>query len=203
MTLRRFARAGVIAMLVGGWIPVRAQLPGDVNPLQLDLAGLREDVRLLSQRVGELSIAVEQLQRENNALRGKAAQSASAGASLAQLNQAVAELNRSMKAALAEQRSDILDQVGAQMEKLARQTNAALDGLGKGTAPAPAPAKPAVFTEDFPKEGITYAVQRGDTLAEIARKNGANVRDIINANKIADPARIQAGQALFIPKGKN
>ena len=195
----------LVAVLAGGWIPARAQ---DINPLQLDLAGLREDVRLLSQRVGELNIAVEQLQRENSALKGKGGTSAPAYATLAQLNQAVTELNRFVKAALAEQRSDILQEVGGQIEKLAGQTNAALDALAKGSAApapasAPAPAKAAVFTEDYPKQGIPYVVQRGDTLAEIARKNGATVRDIINANKIADPARIQAGQSLFIPQGKH
>jgi LysM repeat protein len=36
----------------------------------------------------------------------------------------------------------------------------------------------------------------------IARKTGARAQDIINANKLADPSRIQAGQVLFIPGGK-
>jgi LysM repeat protein len=63
-------------------------------------------------------------------------------------------------------------------------------------------ARPAVattFGDDYPKEGIRYTVQKGETLAQIAKKNGAKMQDIINANKIVDPTRIQAGQTLFIP----
>ena len=58
------------------------------------------------------------------------------------------------------------------------------------------------FGDDFPKEGINYTVQSGDTLAVIARKNNAKLQDIINANKIADPTRVRAGQTLFIPQAK-
>jgi len=36
----------------------------------------------------------------------------------------------------------------------------------------------------------------------LARRTGARVQDIINANKITDPAKIQVGQTLFIPGGK-
>jgi len=45
-------------------------------------------------------------------------------------------------------------------------------------------------------------VQKGDTLATIARKTGARQQDIINANRLADPSRITVGQTLFIPGGK-
>ena len=60
----------------------------------------------------------------------------------------------------------------------------------------------STFKDDFPKEGINYTVQAGDTLGEIARKNNAKLQDIVNANKIADPTKIQVGQTLFIPQGK-
>jgi LysM repeat protein len=45
-------------------------------------------------------------------------------------------------------------------------------------------------------------VQKGDSLASIAKKTGARQQDIINANKISDPSRITTGQTLFIPAGK-
>ena len=61
------------------------------------------------------------------------------------------------------------------------------------------PAGNSSFTEDYPKEGVSYTVQKGDTLAVIAKKTGAKQQDIINANKISDPARIILGQTLFIP----
>jgi LysM repeat protein len=90
--------------------------------------------------------------------------------------------------------------VSAQLEKLGKQTNAALDSLAKSQA-----TRPTVhtnFAEDYSKEGISYTVQKGDSLASIAKKTGAKQQDIVNANKISDPSRIAVGQTLFIPGGK-
>ena len=164
---------------------------------QVELANLREDMRVLSQRVGELSLRVEQLERDNATLQRKSDAGAQAGVTVVQLNDALATMNLAMKNSVASAKAETLQQVAAQMEKLANQTNAAIDSLAKGMA-----ARPAVtttFGEDYPKEGIRYTVQKGETLAQIAKKNGAKMQDIVNANKIADPTKIQAGQTLFIP----
>jgi LysM repeat protein len=162
-----------------------------------ELAGLREDVRELRQRVGELSLTVEQLTRENAALQVKANQSY---ATVEQLNRAMAELSRSLQGDLTEQKREVLSQVAAQLEKMGKQTNAALDAIAKNQA-----ARPAVqtsFSDDFPKQGVNYTVQAGDTLSGIAQKNGAKMQDIINANKLSDPTKIFVGQTLFIPLAK-
>lgn len=168
---------------------------GASNLAAQDLANMREDLRLLTQRVGELSMRVEDLERANGELQTKANRSTEAYATLQQLNDAVARLNAAMKAAVAESETDTLRKVSVQMEKLANQMNAALDAMAGGT-----PA--GGFSESYPKEGISYTVQKGDILARIARKTGAKLQDIINANKISDPSKIQAGQVLFIPGGK-
>lgn len=168
--------------------------------VSVELANLREDVRLLTQRTGELTLRVEQLERENAELRRQTAGQTQSYATVVQLNEAVAELNTRIRNVAASTRSETLQQVSVQMERLAKQTNAAIDSLAKGMATR-APVQ-TNFNEDYPKEGISYTVQRGDTLAVIARNTGAKVQDIINANKIADPSRIQVGQTLFIPGGK-
>lgn len=176
-------------------------LAAQSNPadqVRMEMASLREDVRMLTQRVGELSLAVEQLTRENHQLQAKANQSY---VTVAQLNEAVAEMNKALRAGLTDQRRDILDQVGDRIEKLARQTQSALDALAKNQATRPA-VNPGGFSENYPKDGISYTVQAGDTLDVIARKTGAKKADIINANKLSDPGRIRAGQTLFIPGGK-
>lgn len=165
--------------------------------LPYEVANLREDVRGLLQRVGELTLRVEQLERENADLRGKTSAAAQDYATLAQLNEAVADLNRTIKSASAATKVETLQQVAVQLERLAKQTNAAMDSLAKGMATRP-PVQ-SVFTEDYPKEGVSYTVQRGDTLSSIAQKNNARIQDIMNANKITDPTRIQVGQTLFIP----
>lgn len=165
------------------------------NNTAFELASLREDVRLLSQRVGELTMTVEQLNRDKEALQAKTSQSY---VTLDQLNKAVADLNRSVQSSLGDQRRDILQQVARQIEALGKQTNAALDALAKNQATRP--AVQTNFTEDFPKQGVNYTVQSGDTLSLIAQRHNARVQDIVNANKISDPTRIRVGQTLFIPQ---
>ncbi|HWA27455.1 MAG TPA: LysM peptidoglycan-binding domain-containing protein [Lacunisphaera sp.] len=162
-----------------------------------ELGSLRQDVLLLRQQVGELAMAVEQLTRDNAALQAKASQSY---VTLDQLNKAIADTNRVMQAALGDQKKEVLAQVAGQLEKLGRQTNAALDALAKSQATRP--AVQTSFSEDFPKEGINYTVQAGDTLSGIAKKTGGKLADIRNANRIADDAKIRTGQTLFIPQGK-
>lgn len=168
--------------------------------LQFEIANLREDVRGLVQRVGELSLRVEQLERENNELRGRAGAAEKSFVTLTQLNEAIASLNQSIRASAASTKSETLQQVSGQIEQLAKQTNAAIDSLAKGLATR-APIQ-TTFSDDFPTEGISYTVQKGDTLALIAKKTGAKVQDIVNANRIPDPSRINVGQTLFIPGGK-
>jgi LysM repeat protein len=166
----------------------------------VELANLREDVRMLVQRVGELSIRVEQLEKENADLARATSGAQQNVASLSQLNTAIADLTRDIKAANAQTKSEVLAVVATQMENLAKQTNAALDAVSRGRSSGP--AAPVSFSDNFPKEGIPYTVQPGDTLSKIAQKTGAKVTDIINANKIADPTKVQVGQVLFVPGGK-
>jgi len=186
-----------LAVLVA--IPAPALL---AQSAAVEFANMREDVRLLTQRLGELQLRVEQLERENGDLKAKSAGAAQSYATLAQLNEAIADLNRAIKAGNAATKAETLQQVAVQMEKLAARTNAALDSIAKGGGPRGGPAAAATFSDDFPKEGIPHVVQTGDSLSSIARKYGAKTQDIINANKISDASKIQVGQTLFIPGGK-
>lgn len=182
---------GLVALAAVAW----GQNTPD-NP-RVELANLRQDVMLLTQRVGELTMTVEQLNRDNTTLQAKTSQSY---VTLEQLTKAVADLNRSMQSALAEQKRETLNQVAGQIERLGKQTNAALDAVAKNQATRP--VVQTSFGEDFPKEGVNYTVQPGDSLAVIAKKNNARQQDIINANKLADPSKLRAGQTLFIPQSK-
>jgi len=170
------------------------------NALQYELANLREDMRGLVQRVGELTLRVEQLERENATLRSRSDSAAQSYATVAQLNDAVADLNRIVKASASSSKGEVLKEVDRKISALAKQTNAALDSLAKGQAQRP--AVQTTFSEDYSQQGTSYTVQRGDTISSIAQKTGARARDIINANKIGDPTRLQVGQTLFIPQPK-
>lgn len=184
-----------IWILFAGLTAVALAQPSN-NPAY-ELASLREDVRELRQRLGELSLNVEQLTRENASLQSKTGQSF---ATVEQLNKAIADLNRALQGDLTEQKREILTQVANQLEKMGKQTNAALESLAKGQATRP--AVQSQFSENFPQQGVNYTVQAGDTLSAIAQKNGAKMQDIINANKLTDPTKIRVGQTLFIPLAK-
>jgi LysM repeat protein len=185
-------RSSVVLAALVLTAPVFAQSGG-----LAELGSLRQDLMMLNQRVGELSMAVERLERENESLKSAARQNF---ATVEQLNRAIADANRALNAAMDDQKREILHQVSGQLEKLGKQTNAALDSMAKGQATRP--VVQTSFSDDFPKEGVNYTVQAGDTLAVIARNNNAKLQDIINANKIADPTKIRVGQTLFIPQGK-
>jgi LysM repeat protein len=188
-------KAALFAWAGAGWAALAvAQMPSPT--LGMEVAGLREDVRALVQRVGELSLRIEQLERENTTLRRATSGLDSTYATVAQLNSAVADLNRAIRTGDAASR----EQAAAAIKELARQTNAAVDSVAKGVAQRA--TVQTNFSDDFPKEGITYTVQRGDTLSSIASKFGASVKDIQNANKISDPRSMQVGQTLFIPGAK-
>jgi LysM repeat protein len=188
---RQFLRYGVfLAVLTAG-------AHGQVTNTQIEMANLRQDMSELKQRIGELTMAVEQLTRDNAALQTKASQNY---VTIDQLNRAVAEMNRTVQAASVDNKRDILQQVAGQIERLGKQTNAALDALAKNQATRP--VVQTTFSDNFPKEGINYTVVNGDTLSGIAKKTGAKLSDIRNANKISDDTRIMVGQTLFIPQGK-
>jgi LysM repeat protein len=189
----KFLRSGVLGLFAIMAVAAQAQM----DPTRVDVANLRQDLMLLAQRVGELAMTDEQLSRENSALQAKAGQNF---ATVEQLNRAVADINRTIQSALTEQKRDVLSQVAGQIEKLGRQTNAALDALAKNQATRP--AVQTSFSDDFPKEGVNYTVVAGDTLSGIAKKTGGKLADIRNANKITDDTKIRVGQTLFIPQGK-
>lgn len=195
-------RHSVLVPLLVGCLGVSAVVRAQPAPSPaVELANLREDVRLVLQRVGELSLRVEQLENENARLTKATAGAERSYATLAQLNTAIADLSRDLKLADAANKTEILSTVATQMENLARQTNAALDGVTRTRAAATA-ATPATFSDNFPKEGISYTVASGDTVSRIAQKTGAKVADIVNANKLADPTKLRVGQVLFIPGGQ-
>jgi LysM repeat protein len=170
------------------------------NLPQVEIANLREDVRGLTQRVGELSLRLEQLERENADLRQRSNMADKSYVTMAQINNVVSDIAQDIRSAVAASKNDTLQHVSAQLEKLGKQTNAALDSLARSQATRP--VVQTSFADDYPKDGISYTVQKGDSLAAIAKKTGAKQQDIVNANKLSDPSRIVVGQTLFIPGGK-
>ena len=160
------------------------------------IANIEEDIRVLDERTRSLSLQIEQLTRENEQLREKmnrVDELTKNIATVAELNRAVAEATRGYQAGDRE----MLLKVTKQVEQLAKQTQAAIESLAAGVAARPAEVN---FTEDYPKNGIMYTVQSGDTLSSIASRFDSTIGWVRNANKISEPRDLQVGQTLFIPQ---
>ncbi len=165
------------------------------------VADMQQDFALIRREVGNLRLEVEQLRRENEALKNKisALEGSSAGAELvkAQVSGARAEMNAKNEAL----KKEIIEQVKKEMESMARQTNANMQKLASAIDARPQAAMPVSFSDDYPKTGIPYVVQSGDTLGKIARKYSSQIKWIQDANKIADPNRgLRVGDTIFIPQ---
>jgi len=50
-----------------------------------------------------------------------------------------------------------------------------------------------------PNDGMAYAIQAGDTLSSIARKNGVTIEDLQAGNPDINPATLKIGQLIFVP----
>jgi LysM repeat protein len=71
------------------------------------------------------------------------------------------------------------------------------DGSG---APPQEPEQPP--SSETPSSGeVTYVVQGGDTLFRISQRYNVSIEDIIIANNLQNPNRLDIGQTLIIPVG--
>ncbi|MGJ3243728.1 MAG: LysM peptidoglycan-binding domain-containing protein [Opitutales bacterium] len=173
--------------------------------LRVQVANLTQDMGLLTQEVRSLRLEVEAVKRDNAALRqrveGALGSSQQADLTLQALQARLDRLDRAYAAADAALKKTIIQEVSKQIANLARQTQATIDALAGAINVKPTVSEPAVsFSDDYPREGIVYEVEAGDTLSGIARKLNSSVNDIRNANRIADPRTIRVGQQLFIPQ---
>jgi LysM repeat protein len=184
--------AGFVCAIAFGPIRLSAQ----TDSTAFAIAGMHEEIRLLNERINDLTLRMEQVEHANKDLQARAGQDY---VTLAQLNNAIADAQKITQAAMRDDRRETLRIVSAQMDKLANETQAALNALARNAATRPAVSTPT-FNDNYSKEGVSYTVQRGDTLSGIAHKTNSRIQDIVNANKIVDPTRLQAGQTLFIPQ---
>ncbi len=77
--------------------------------------------------------------------------------------------------------------------------------IGCATAPSvtppPAPQLPPV-TKKAPLEGVYHKVKKGETIWRISRIYNVDLDKIITANHLEDATKIEVGQQIFIPGGK-
>ncbi|MEM8866665.1 MAG: LysM peptidoglycan-binding domain-containing protein [Verrucomicrobiota bacterium] len=179
-------------------IPLHAQ-----SDVRVSVAGLKQDVSLLAQEMKSLRLEMAEMRRENDRLRAQVAAANSnqnAQTQIANLSSAIEVLRSEYRQADEAQKRQIVAEVTRQIDALAKETQTAINIVAKAVDSTPNVTTPVRFSEDFPRTGEKYVVRSGDTLSKIAKDFGSSVKDIQNANKIANPARdLQVGQTIFIP----
>lgn len=180
-----------------------------VDPTRVEIAGLKEDIALLRREVREFTLQVERLSRENHALKkwvetisNDRTRILESFATISDLRREIEALRVELTAEETRRNAELLSEVSRQMVALASQTEEAVNSLANAVNARPEVKKPVKFSSDFPKNGVTYTVKRGDTLSGIASMFGSTVVDIQNANKIPDPSRLMAGQTIFVPRSE-
>lgn len=184
--------------------PLPAQHTG-ARPINVVIADLEQDVRILQRELAAMKIEMEVLMRENRTLREQLEEARGTPAehvSKNELETRLAELRGSMGESAARQRTEIINLVSSEIEALAEQTQRAINALARSVEGRPRVEQVVTFSDDYPRTGTTHTVRRGDTLSGIARRYGSRVDWIRNANRIAGDTII-AGQELFIPQESN
>ena len=173
----------------------------DNEPISLRVANLSQDVSFLNKEIGRLRMDVELMARENAQLRK----------ALSDLNNMYDKINHDQNTtnlkmdqlSLHAQKSqkDAMNQFSKQMTDFFKKTQDAIDQLAKTMNSNASNSEKAInFSDDYPKQGVSYTVKQGDTLSVIASKNNSTIKDIQNANRISDPRDLRAGQTVFIPQ---
>lgn len=196
----------LLLTVIMGPIPLLKAQNYSSTDSRVQLANLTQDVRILSQRVGQLQVRLEQLEKENAALRKQAIDQKDLEARLNQLNSTLQKdlntVRQNFQSADEAQKAAIIKAVSSQISDLAEQTQKTIDALADYVGHQGTSIPAVEFSDDFPNTGFRYQVMPGDSLAKIAQKHGVNIRDIINANRIVNPDKIQVGENLFIPKAQ-
>jgi LysM repeat protein len=164
------------------------------------LAALSEDVQLLTRKVSQLSLDVESLRQSNAELQKQLLTQREVQAMIQNaVNASRADARGDTSAATASLRKEIVDEVTRQITALGDQMNQKLVQVAK-IAPPPR-SNPNAPTPKPTDVGITYVVQKNDTLSKLASTYHTTVAEIASANGMADPNRgLKEGQTIFIPQ---
>lgn len=176
--------------------------------MRQELANLTQDYHAMRQEWGQLILEIEDLRRDNEALKREISQLKESQHELRGDFQKMAlvwdqgwkNVYREMESGSKKQKHEIIQEVTRQINNLASEIQHTIDLLAKAPKHSGKEKGIASFSDDYPKEGIAYTVQAGDNLSSIAKRYNSTVKDIQNANHIADPRELRSGQTIFIPQ---
>ena len=160
------------------------------------VADLSQDIALMDRQIRGLKLDIEILKDNQLETLNKS----SVRSLELKLNQMSNDLNALKDAVSAQEKrikQAVLDEVAKQMNAYVSQINTQI-GFTENRANNTDVKK--VFSDTYPKSGVSYEVQSGDTLSQIAVQFGSKIQYIQDANQINDPARdLRVGDIIFIP----
>ena len=169
-------------------------LHGQDQSLRISLADMSQDLSLMDRQIRALKLEIEAL-KENRAIFESKGSIRNLEARFTQLEVSMRNFKNAYTLQEKQLSQKVLAQVATQMDAYIETLNASLLVRDK-----PVASTPKVFSDDYPKTGLSYEVQSGDTLSQIAAKFGSKVHYIQNANSIKDPSRdLRIGDTIFIP----
>lgn len=175
------------------------------DALSLKVANLSQDFIAISKELAQMRLEIESLNRENKALKEQVAHLSLNEAQFKKQTAQIAALNIAFES----YKKSMLIEVSHEIDAFSKETQKAIDQLTQSITVNAAhndmiamSKTPFQFSDDYSKEGTSYTVKTGDTLSVIALKNSSTTKDIQNANRIADPRELKAGQVIFIPLKK-
>jgi LysM repeat protein len=168
------------------------------------VAGIQQDIADLKTEVEKLKLENQDLRESLSRQRASTAPASSASeANAKQRKEVLDEVDRRLK--------NQTKEVNAALAELTRQVNATLaknnttPAKTKSTTPAATTTEPAAVTEDsttsdVPQTGVTYRVNRGDSVTKIAKRFNSKTEWILQANKLPNAAALKADVEIFIPQ---
>ena len=164
------------------------------------VADLSQDIALMDRQIRGLKLDIEIL-KENQAETKNQSSIRAFGIKLNQMSNDINALKIAISSLEKRIKQAVLNDVTKQMNVYVSNINSQL-GLKNNLKKEPKVKE--VFADNYPKTGVSYEVQSGDTLSQIAVQFGSKVEYIQNANQINDPARdLRVGDIIFIPLTEN
>ena len=180
--------------------------------MQQDSDATRKDIK-------ELSLRIEELERQKSALEAKVNTPTTSYATKDELKLLEARINEKIETQSKRVEAEILEAIkeakkNSSVTTVIPSSTAAtsISGVSKPevktstkTEKAETVSKPAKIEiseeekQNYTKEGIRYTVQAGDSLTSIAKKYHSSVRAIMAVNEISSPNKLFVGKELFVP----
>ena len=167
--------------------------------LRSSIADLTQDFKLIDRQIKSLALEVEILRNKDEGLPDQSNYS-DLKAEIDQLKIEMQNIRQLISDQESKIKETVSENISKEIEAYFVELKSSLKSVDMEIVPKEENENLKEFSDVYPKTGISYEVQSGDTLSQIALKYGSRVSYIQNANLIANPSKdLQVGDIIFIP----